>query len=242
MTEHGEIAFGNARIQYSVVRSPRRHKTIEVTVDRPGVVTVAVPEETAPERIEATIHRRAAWIVRHDGATTTPPSPRRFVSGESLPYFGRSVRMFVHPTVAGEVRIQFHHWQFDIDVPRTLTGERRTNAIRAAFELWYRVRAEDRLPARVDRVARLLGVTPTAILVRDQRQRWASCSPGGTLRFNWRALMAPPALLDYVVAHELAHLRVRAHNAEYWGVVAQAIPDYRERRERLREVGPLLDI
>ena len=242
MTEHGEIAFGNARIRYTVVRSLRRHKTIEVTVEEPGLVTVAVPEETAQERIEATVQRRAGWIVRHDGVVTDSPSPRRFVSGESLPYFGRSVRMFVHTTASDEVRIRFHHWQFDVEIPRTLVGERRNETIRSAFEQWYRIRATDRLPIRVDRVARLLGVTPTAILVRDQRQRWASCSPGGTLRFNWRALMAPPALLDYVVAHELAHLRVRAHNAEYWAVVAQAIPDYRQRRERLKEVGPLLNV
>jgi predicted metal-dependent hydrolase len=150
--------------------------------------------------------------------------------------------MFVHPTASDTIEIRFHHWQFDVDVPRSLTGGQRHRAIRAAFEQWYLVRAENRLPDRVNRVARLLGVRPAAILVRDQRQRWASCSPSGTLRFNWRALMAPPALLDYVVAHELAHMRVRTHSADYWAIVAQAIPDYRRLRERLREMGPLLDI
>jgi predicted metal-dependent hydrolase len=242
VTERGDIAFGSARIRYSVVRSPRRRKTIEVTVERPGVVTVAVPEDTTQERIEATVRRRAGWIVRHDGAITVPPTPRRFVSGESLPYLGRAVRMFVHPSGGRDVSIRFHHWQFDVAVPRGLTGDKRRERIRAAFESWYRRRAEDRLPARVARVARLMGLAPSAVLVRDQRQRWASCSPNGALRFNWRALMAPPALLDYVIAHELAHLRVRAHTPEYWAVVAQAVPDYRARRERLREIGPLLSM
>ncbi len=243
MTEGGEITFGDSRIRYSVVRSPRRHKTIEVTVERPGIVVVAAPTDTAIDRIEATVRRRAGWIIRNDGARRgSPPSPRRFVSGESLPYFGRSVRMFVQSSEDHEVRIRFHHWQFDLDVPRSLQGEARRKQIAEAFELWYRHRAEERLPARVDRIARLLGVAPSAILVRNQRQRWASCSPTGTLRFNWRALMAPPALLDYVVAHELAHLRVRAHTPDYWAIVAQAIPDYRIRRERLKEIGPLLDI
>ena len=97
-------------------------------------------------------------------------------------------------------------------------------------------------PLRVDRIGRLIGVRPKAVLIRRQRTRWASCGPDGTLRFNWRAIMAPPAILDYIVAHELAHLRVRAHNAEYWGVVAQAIPDYRLRRQRLRTLGAALDI
>ena len=138
--------------------------------------------------------------------------------------------------------MQFHHWQFDVDVPRSLQGEERGAAVRAAFEAWYRERASLKLPPRVDRIGRLIGVRPKAVLIRRQRTRWASCAPDGTLRFNWRAIMAPPAILDYIVAHELAHLRVRAHNAEYWGVVAQAIPDYRLRRQRLRELGAALDI
>lgn len=242
MRERGEVTFGDTLIRYEVVRSPRRHKTIEVTVDEPGLVTVAAPVDTPPEQLEATVRRRAGWIVRHEGAASSAPPPRRFVSGESLPYLGRSVRLTVHPTDAAQVGIRFHHWQFDLDVPRSLQGEERMEKVRAAVEAWYRERAAVKLPPRVDRIASLLGVQPKEVLIRNQRRRWASCAPDGTLRFNWRAVMAPPALLDYVVAHELAHLRVRGHTPEYWAVVAQAVPDYRLRRERLREVGPLLSI
>jgi predicted metal-dependent hydrolase len=242
MTERGEVRFGDASIKFRVVRSPKRHKTIEITVDEPGVVTVTAPSDTPPERLEATVRRRARWIVQHNGAATAAPPIRRFVSGESLPYLGRSVRLTVHPTSDPKVEIRFHHWQFDVDVPRELEGEARRTKVMAAFEAWYRERAQLKLPPRVDRVASLLGVRPKAVLVRDQRVRWASCAPDGTLRFNWRAIMAPPAILDYVIAHELAHLRVRAHSPEYWAIVAQAMPDYRVRRERLREVGAALDI
>ena len=242
MSERGEVTFGDARIKYQVVRSPRRRKTIEVTVDEPGLVTVAVPVDTPQEQLEATVRRRAAWIIRHDGTTSAAPPPRRFVSGESLPYLGRSVRLTVHRTDDPRVGIRFHHWQFDIDVPRNLRGEERLTKVRAAFEAWYRERAAMKLPPRVERIASHLGVQPKEVLIRNQRRRWASCAPDGTLRFNWRAIMVPPALLDYVVAHELAHLRVRSHTSAYWSVVAQAIPDYRLRRQRLREVGPLLSI
>ena len=188
------------------------------------------------------MRRRAGWIIRHDGAATAGSPPRRFVSGESLPYLGRSVRLTVHPTDDARVAVRFHHWEFDVDVPRSLQGEERLEKVRAAFEAWYRDRASIKLPPRVERIASHLGVQPKAVLIRDQRRRWASCAPDGTLRFNWRAVMAPPALLDYVIAHELAHLRVRGHTPEYWAVVAQAVPDYRIRRARLREVGPLLNI
>ena len=242
MTEGGEVRFGDARIRYQVVRSPRRHKTIEITVDEPGLVTVAAPAGTPAADLESAVRRRAGWIIRHDGAASAALPHRRFVSGESLPYLGRSVLMAVHPTDGDEVAVRFHHWQFDVDVPRSLQGDDRRAKVRAAFEAWYRERAGMKLSPRVERIGGLLGVRPKAVLIRSPRKRWASCAPDGTLRFNWRAIMAPPALLDYVVAHELAHLRVRGHTPEYWAIVAQAVPDYRLRRKRLREVGPQLGI
>ena len=242
MSELAEVKFRDALIRYEVVRSSRRHKTIEITVDEPGLVRVAAPLGTPAEKLKATVLRRAGWIIRHDGATSAAPPPRRFVSGESLPYLGRSVYLTVHPTDDDAVVVSFNHWQFDAYVPSLLRGAERREKIRAAFEAWYRDRAGLKLPPRVDRIAGLLGVCPKEILIRNQRRRWASCAPDGTLRFNWRIIMAPPAILDYVVAHELAHLRVRGHTPEYWAVVAQAVPDYRLRRERLREAGPLLNI
>ena len=242
MSERGEVAFGEATIRYEVVRSARRRKTIELTVDEPGLVAVAAPAGTPAEQIEATVRRRAGWIIRHAGAASAAPPPRRFVSGESLPYLGRSVLLTVRACEGADVAVRFHHWRFDIDVPRSLHGQERADKVRAAFEAWYRERAALKLPPRVERVASHLGVRSKAVLIRDQRRRWASCAPDGTLRFNWRAIMAPPALVDYIVAHELAHLRVRGHTPEYWAVVAQAVPDYRRRREQLREIGPLLSI
>ena len=239
MTEDGTVHFGDSTIHYQVVRRPRRKKTVELTVQSPGVVTVAAPVETSSEQVEATVRKRAKWIMRHNGTTDQAQPLRRFVSGESLQYLGRSVQLTVRATDAKAVRIRFHHWQFDVEVPISLSGDERREAIRVGFERWYRERAAKKLPDRVDRVAGLLGVRPKEILIRDQRKRWASCAPDGTLRFNWRVIMAAPALIDYLVAHELAHLKVRGHSSDYWAVVAQAIPDYQRRRERLRELGPL---
>ena len=239
MTEEGVVHYGDSIIQYRVLRRPRRKKTVEITVNSPGVVTVAAPVEMTSAHIEATVRKQAKWIRRHNGIANQAPPCHRFVSGESLPYLGRSVRLTVHTTGREAIEVCFHHWQFDVEVPCSLSGDERREAVRAAFERWYRGRVAQKLPERVDRVAGLLGVRPKEILIRDQRKRWASCAPDGTLRFNWRVIMAAPALIDYLVAHELAHLRVRGHSSEYWDVVAQAIPDYHRRRERLRELGPL---
>ena len=239
MTENGAVHIGDCTIRYQVVRRPRRKKTVEITVDSPGVVTVAAPVETSSDRIETTVRKRAKWIMRHNGTIDQAPPRRRFISGESLPYLGRSVRLTVRAADREAVKIRFHHWQFDVEVPKSLSGDVRREASRAAFERWYRERAAVKLPERVDRVASLLGVRPKEILIRDQRKRWASCATDGTLRFNWRVIMAPPTLIDYLVAHELTHLKVRGHSSEYREVLAQAIPDYQRRREQLRELGPL---
>ena len=125
MTESGEVRYGDALIRYRVVRSPRRHKTIEVTVDEPGLATVSAPGSTPVERLEATVRRRAGWIVRHNGAAALAPAARRFVSGESLPYLGRHVRLTVHPTDDDGVAIRFHHWQFEIDPSGTRTSKQQ---------------------------------------------------------------------------------------------------------------------
>ncbi len=242
MTEEGVVHFGDSTIRYHVARRPRRKKTVEITVDAPGIVTVAAPVDTPAAQLEATVRKRAKWIIRHDGVAAQAPPRRRFVSGESLPYLGRSVRLTIRGTDTSAVEVRFHHWQFDVDVPKSLKGEQQSELVRAAFEVWYRQRAALKLPQRVDRIAGLLGVRPKEILIRDQRKRWASCAPDGTLRFNWRLIMAPPAMVDYVIAHELAHRRVRGHSSEYWAIVAQAVPDYRRRRERLRDLGSALTL
>ena len=80
------------------------------------------------------------------------------------------------------------------------------------------------------------------MLIRDQRQRWGSCAPDGTLRFNWRVVMLQPELAEYVVVHELAHLKISSHSAEYWTLISSLLPDAQQRRRRLREEGRLLPL
>lgn len=242
MIEEGTVAFGDAQILYSVVRSARRHKTVEITVKRPGEVVVAAPTRSSRADLEAIVRRRAGWILRHDGAGDRRPWDRRYANGGSVPYLGREVRMFLRRSVTDRVEVHFGHWQFDVQVPRDTADVDEHAVIASAFRAWYRARAARAVGLRVARFAPKLDVEPAAVLVRDQHRRWGSCAPNGTLRFNWRIVMAPPALIDYVVVHELAHLRTRSHGARYWALVAQLVPDHRLRRERLRLLGPSLDL
>ena len=242
MTERGQVRYGTSTIDYEVRRSPRRKKTVELTLDGYAGVLIAAPVSVPPDEIEAMVRRRASWILQKASSSMLHAHTRQFVSGESVPYLGRQVRMTVEEAAVRHPEVRFRHWSFDVQVPAGVIGDARRNAIRGAFVRWYKARALERLSARVEVWSRKATHQPTEVLVRDQRQRWASCAPNGTLRFNWRVVMAEPAILDYVVVHELVHLAIKNHSAEFWTTVATAMPDYAIRRRRLRELGPYLSL
>jgi predicted metal-dependent hydrolase len=246
VVEPGSVIFGATTIAYSIRRSRRRKKTIEITLDPSEGVVVSAPVKATAAEVARIVQRRAGWIIRKSTESILRPRPKQFVSGESLPYLGREARLFVLRSDAADqderrgrarVRVAFDHWSFRVVAPDQLAADDRRAAILHAITRWYKQRAQERLEARVLLWSGKLGCQVTRIVTRDQRQRWGSCAPDGTIRFNWRIVMAEPALIDYVVVHELLHLRVRNHSADFWSEMVKAMPDYRVRRERLKEFG-----
>ena len=242
MTERGHIRFGDTTIDYEVRRSERRKKTVQITTDGGGV-QVAAPMTTPDSELRAIVRKRAPWILSHAYGEMLEAAPKHFVSGETLPYLGRNVRMIVDTADVRSPEVRFDHWRFRVAVPKALRDEERYQSIRRAVIRWYRDRAAERLSGVVERWWPKLGRGDRSrILVRDQRQRWGSCAPDGTLRFNWRTMMLKPALIEYVVVHELAHLGHRNHSTEFWGLLSNAMPDAQQRRKDLRETGRTLPL
>ena len=242
MVERRQVRFGDATIEYDVQRSDRRKKTVQITMDG-GRVLVASPLDTPDSKLEAIVRKRAPWILRQAPDQVLQVSRKRFVSGETLPYLGRNVRLIVEPADVPSPEVRFDHWSFRITVPFGLDESKRCEGIRKAIIQWYRERAAQRLPRTVELWRKRMGWPETpGVLIRDQRQRWGSCAPDGTLRFNWRVVMVHPELAEYVVVHELAHLKISSHSAEYWAQVSSLLPDAQQRRQRLREAGKMLPI
>ena len=242
MSERGSVRFGESMIEFEVQRSQRRRKTVQITVDGGGV-QVAAPVSTPADELRRIVRKRAAWIMRRSTAETLAAAPKRFVSGETLPYLGRNVRLLVEHADVRSVSVRFDHWRFRVTVPTGASDSDRTRSAQRALVAWYRRRAADRLPTSVERWWPRLGHGDwPRVLIRDQRRRWGSCAPDGTLRFNWRAMMLEPALVEYIVVHELAHLSIKNHGPDFWGLVVRAMPDAQQRRQRLREAGHLLPL
>ena len=111
-------------------------------------------------------------------------------------------------------------------------------SVRALLEAWFRREAARLLPERAWPLARCLGVLPARFVIRDQKTRWGSCSSRGTISLNWRVVLLTPDLADYVLVHELCHLRHLDHSQRFWSMVARLLPDHAERRRRLADMQP----
>ena len=109
-----------------------------------------------------------------------------------------------------------------------------------AVERWYRRMARDEFRARLDRACAIAGLSYTRLTIRDQRTRWGSCSRAGAMSFNWRLLLAPEPVLDYVVWHEVCHLQVMDHSPRFWSLLERFCPDYRDHKDWLRRHGQTL--
>lgn len=240
--ESSAVQFGGTRIAYEVRRSPRR-RTVAVSVDPRLGVLITAPADVALSRLDAVVHRKARWIVerlrRMDQVEGRLPA-REFVSGESYLYLGRQYRLKVMPAEHPNVVRLVSGW-IHVPVRKAANGPERASAIRGALESWYRHHAAVRLPERVEHWSRQMGVGEPRVVVRDQQRRWASCDVRGTLRFNWRIVLAPMRLVDYVVVHELVHLRHKEHSKAFWAVLGRAMPDYERRKEELRRIGARLE-
>jgi predicted metal-dependent hydrolase len=207
-------------LSYRVRRSDRARR-VRITVDRGGVVEVVLPRR-APERaaedavreLRPWIDRRLAEVGRQQAAV--------LARGDTLPYLGCSLRVQAQP---GRSRVTLRG-----DTLFVPLGPQRL----AAIERWYRQRARAEIQPRLDRACALAGLSYTRLSIRDQRTRWGSCSRAGALSFNWRLLLAPESVMDYVIWHEVCHLAVMDHSPRFWTLVAHYCPDHREHAAWLR--------
>lgn len=240
MPETAYITHNGAAIAYTVRRSPRRRRTISITLDGSDAVIVSAPMRTSARTIRDVVQKRAGWIARKRAEATFRPQPLEFLTGETLPYFGREIPLTAAPAGVRRVEVTLGEGGFRIGVPVALGDEDCRAAVHAAVVAWYKKQALTWIEERVAAWGERIGCAPTRVLVRDQKQRWGSCSPDGTLRFNWRLAMAAPDLTDYVVVHELLHLRVRNHGPQFWRDFTRYMPDCKERRKQLHEFGKTL--
>lgn len=230
-----EVDLGGERRTYLLRRSPRR--TMAITIEPGGALVVTAPATVEIERIEAVLQRRRAWIARRSReveALPPPSMPREWVSGETHRYLGRQYRLKVRRGEPSVVKLAGRFlW---VTVPDQADQER----VRQVVERWYRERAratfERRMAALVRTTPRLRLKEPPPLIVRKLAKRWGSCSPEGRILMNVDAVRLPVGCIDYLLVHELCHLRAPHHGAAFWRLLEACMPDWERWRKRLDEV------
>ena len=206
-----------------------------------GVVLVA-PRDTEIPRLDQVVAQKASWIfrkLRHVSEMETAIDARRFLSGESYSLLGRGYRLKVIKSVdSAHATIEEGH--ILVSVPKDMHEQERSKLVREELESWYGEQAKAFLQKRVSYWAKKTGLSPTSIMIRAQKKRWASCDGENNLRLNWRIIQAPQSLIDYVIVHELCHLTHKDHTQAFWSLLGTHMPDYETRKEELRVLGPRL--
>ena len=242
MTARHQLRLDNAVIEYTVRRSRRRKKTVQISVEG-GAVVVLAPWRMPNREIEAVVRARGGWITGKLEAAAQEPPPLRLVNGDTLPYLGQDMPLAVEEADVRKPSAWLDGGRLLAIVSPGLTEDERREAVRAALAAWYRAQAAELLTDSVTRWLPVMGRREMPrVLVREQRARWGSCSADGVLRFSWRLAMLAPELIDSVAVHELAHLEVMNHSPAFWAVVLRAMPDARQRRKRLTEAGRRLPL
>ncbi|HET9200760.1 MAG TPA: SprT family zinc-dependent metalloprotease [Dehalococcoidia bacterium] len=235
----GEVFVGGRSIPYLLVRTAQRRRTISLDLLSDGAVRVRAPQRAARDEIEAFVRQRARWIEKAQAELRSRPVPR-FITGESFPLLGKKHRFWVQLADRDDIDFSMRRGRLQAAVPFRLDDSRRASVISDGLKSWYVDAAEARLQQVVRRWTGLTGLKPARVLVRDQKRRWGSCSADDSIRLNWRLVMLDPALIDYVVVHELAHLRVPNHSPRFWAEVERWIPESRRLRRQLTQASKTL--
>ncbi|MEI7849597.1 MAG: SprT family zinc-dependent metalloprotease [Chloroflexota bacterium] len=217
-----------------LIRSKR--KTIAILIQRDGKVIVRAPLKTSERVINAFVESKSTWISEKKAlAQQRVSNPiRQFINGEKLPLLGKQITL----------RLVEDHTQrtaLTLQNEFLLTKKAQTQAA-GIFEKWYKAYAAQIITERVKFHAAQFGFHYEKIRITSARTRWGSCSSRGTLSFTWRLVMAPLEVVDYVVIHELAHLKIKNHSAVFWAEVGRLMPAYQSRRDWLKKNGHLMTL
>lgn len=241
----GSVAVDGREVRF-VLRRVRRRRHVHLAVDDDGLVEIRAPVRFPVGEAAALILEHRDWVL--DALARAEQRRRRRLrleDGASLPLLDERLRLTL------PARGQLELWPAPVATPArslrawagtvwrdgdrllvdsTAPGEA---GVRELLERWYRREAGARLVARLEALADEIGVRPERVTIRGQRTRWGSCSSRGTISLNWRLLLVPARLADYVLVHELCHLRHMDHSRRFWALVARTVPDHARCRERL---------
>lgn len=230
--------YGTEKVEFDVIY--RKRKTLSIKIAPPGIITVIVPEKVKDDVIIEIVKNKGSWILKKLSEIKEKECLRReheYLNGEDFLYLGLNyaLQLIIDKTLK-EPNI----W-LEEDLLYISINENNPNKIRLFLEEWYKKEALDKILERIKYYQKCFMVKPNRVTVKSQKKRWGSCNSKHELFFNWRIIMAPLDVLDYIVIHEMSHMVHLNHSKNFWEFVRGIIPNYKEREEWLKKNGTALN-
>lgn len=227
---------------YSLRRSERAKNTRIVV--KPGKIEVVAPLKVSERRIKAFVEAQQDWIraaVKRvaDKLQAVPDlAPAQYADGATVPFQGRQIPLQIKPTAAKTVRIQLHiDTAFIVYLPTGIAQQQSSELIKQSLTRWMKHQARQHATTLIEKHTPRSGLIPRSLRIKTQKSRWGSCGPRNDINLNWLLMLAPPSALEYVVVHELCHIKHKNHSRDFWQLVAEHLPDYQQQRRWLKQHG-----
>ena len=236
MTAELEFYQGKGFIA-EIIRTDRK-KTATVKVEQ-GKVSVVVPDDLSDQRIQEVVNNKTRWVREKllIQSKYYPVKPKEYVAGECFAYLGKNYRLKIQSGTHRDVKLKTGRLVVTLPEQMNIPME-----VKKALEGWYRHHALLKLFEKVARYAEIVGVTANSVEIKTFKSRWGSCSTSRDVTFNWKIVIAPNRIVDYVVVHELCHMKHHDHSTAFWSSVEKVIPDYQACKEWLKDNGGSLII
>ena len=231
-----EITLNNQNIPY-LVKSSRRSHSVRLEINPETGLTVVIPNYHNIEKLPELLVARQRWILgklKDFSKLTFIPQKKELKNGDSIPYLGYALLIEKMPGNSKYNIVKLEQDRLVISL-----SSKKSN-INSVLEQWYRMQAIKLLRDKLDQFCQRWNLKYNRLTIRGQRTLWGSCSRKNNLNFNWKLIMAPEPVIDYVIIHEIAHIREMNHTGKFWKLVGELCPDWREHRRWLKNHGPEL--
>lgn len=238
-----KIIFEDKSLEYTLKRSKR--KTIGITISSLGDVVVTSPYRVKIDVIEKVVKSKEVWIykkLKEMEQRNKSIVTHKFVDGEQFKYLGQIYILKILNSSDTKINVSIEDKYIEVKINKQLNDSFKSELIKISLIKWYREEARKIFKERTEYYGNILGVFPQKIFIKEQKTLWGSCSYKNNINYNWKVIMAPLDIVDYLVVHEMCHIIHKNHSKDFWNLVESIISDYKERRKWLREKGQTLEI
>ncbi|MEF8849090.1 MAG: SprT family zinc-dependent metalloprotease [Candidatus Thermoplasmatota archaeon] len=233
-----QIKIGDTKIPYQI-KTTQKRKKIALNINQQGQITVKTPPHKKQDEINQFLDKKKQWMlnkIKTIEKQKNQNKKKEFLSGEKLPYKGRNYRLKVIKTNIDKPKIKLQQGKFILKTPENKKHQKIYPQIRNQVKTWYKQKATQHLKKRIKKYSKQMGIKPQKTIIKELKNSWGE-HKNKQIKINWRIIMAPVNIQDYIIVHELTHLKENKHNQKFWNKISTTLPDYKKRIKWLKTKG-----